>query len=62
MTPQKILGSELPDDAFELLNEGTTTVIATVDEDGHPRTVPLEVGLASACHYCSISIHSDLIS
>jgi hypothetical protein len=36
MMPQKILKSELPDDAFELLNKGTTTVVATVDEDGYP--------------------------
>ena len=44
--PQKILGNELPDDAFELLNKGTTTVVATVDEDGYPRTAP--IGLVGA--------------
>ena len=39
--PEKILGSELPEDAFELLNKGTTVVVATVDEDGYPRTAPI---------------------
>ena len=44
--PQKILGSELPDNALELLNKGTTTIVATVDEDGYPRTAP--IGLVGA--------------
>ena len=44
--PEKILGSELPEDAFELLNKGTTAVVATVDEDGYPRTAP--IGLVAA--------------
>ena len=39
--PGKILGNELPDDAFELLNKGTTVVVATVDEDGYPHTAPI---------------------
>ena len=39
--PEKILGSELPEDAFELINKGTTVVVATVDEDGYPRTAPI---------------------
>ena len=39
--PIKVLGNELPRRAFELLNkEITTVVIATVDEDGYPRTAP----------------------
>jgi len=37
----RILGSELSREAFNLLNsEITTVVIATVDEDGYPRTAP----------------------
>jgi hypothetical protein len=36
-----LLGNELPQEAFELLNRGiTTAVISTVDEDGFPRTAP----------------------
>jgi hypothetical protein len=39
--PGKILGNELSQTAFSLLNsEITTVVIATVDEDGYPRTAP----------------------
>jgi uncharacterized pyridoxamine 5'-phosphate oxidase family protein len=39
--PTRILGSELSREAFNLLNkEITTVVIATVDEDGYPRTAP----------------------
>ena len=42
--PEKILGSELPQEAFSLLKEEiyprTTVVIATVDQDGNPRTAP----------------------
>ena len=44
--PEKIFGSELPENAFELLNKGTTVVVATVDEDGYPRTAP--IGLIAA--------------
>jgi uncharacterized pyridoxamine 5'-phosphate oxidase family protein len=39
--PMRILGNELSREAFDLLNrEITTVVIATVDEDGYPRTAP----------------------
>lgn len=39
--PIRILGSKLSQEAFNLLNrEITTVVIATVDEDGCPRTAP----------------------
>lgn len=41
VVPIRILGSELSREAFNLLNrEITTVVIATVDEDGSPRTAP----------------------
>jgi len=39
--PISILGNELPQEAFDLLNkEITTVVIATVDKDGFPHTAP----------------------
>jgi len=39
--PIKILGDELPEDAFSLLQKGiTTAVISTIDQDGYPRTAP----------------------
>ena len=41
VVPIRILGGELPQEAFDLLNmEITTVVIATVDEDGYPRAAP----------------------
>lgn len=39
--PVKVLGDELPQDAYELLRtQAVDVVIATVDEDGFPRTAP----------------------
>jgi hypothetical protein len=39
--PVDVLGDELPQNAFELLHtQSTHVVIATVDEDGFPRTAP----------------------
>jgi hypothetical protein len=39
--PIKILGDELPEDAYNLLQKGiTTAVISTVDQDGYPRSAP----------------------
>ena len=39
--PVQVLGDELPQDAYELLRtQAVDVVIATVDEDGFPRTAP----------------------
>ena len=39
--PVKVLGDELPENAYELLRtKPIDVVIATVDEDGFPRTAP----------------------
>jgi hypothetical protein len=39
--PIKILGNELPENAYNLLKKGTTTaIISTIDQDSYPRTAP----------------------
>jgi hypothetical protein len=41
MMPIKILGDTLPHKAFQFLHhDKTDVVIATVDENGYPRTAP----------------------
>jgi hypothetical protein len=41
IVPVKVLGDELPQDVYELLRtKAVDVVIATVDEDGFPRTAP----------------------
>lgn len=56
----KHVGVKLPDDLFELLQEGTTVaVLATFSEKGLPHTTPIQTIYPKGVEGILLSIHKD---